>query len=90
MCNFENLLKLKIMFKCKIPSFLSNVSAITEMECISVCMNDLIRDHSLINYAKIYQKTSISYPRIRTRMCAYQRVRNVSFSENFAYVPNRR
>ena len=30
----------------------------------------------------IFQKTNISYPLMRTRMCAYQRVRNVCFSEN--------
>ena len=34
------------------------------------------------------QKTSISDPSIRTRTCAYQRVKNISFSENFAYVLN--
>ena len=33
-----------------------------------------------------FPKTSISYPLIRTHTCAYQGVRNVSFSENFAYV----
>ena len=33
-------------------------------------------------------KTNISNPLIRTRMCAYQRVRNVSFSENFTCVLN--
>ena len=32
------------------------------------------------------RKTNISYPLIRTRSCAYQGLRNVSFSENFAYV----
>ena len=37
---------------------------------------------------KIFQKTNISEPLIRTRTCAYQGVRNVSFSENFAYVLN--
>ena len=31
---------------------------------------------------RIFQKTNISYPLMRTRMCAYQRVRNVCFSEN--------
>ena len=31
---------------------------------------------------KIFRKTNISYPLIRTRTCAYQGVRNVSFSEN--------
>ena len=42
-----------------------------------------------IKYArKIFRKTNISNPLIRTRTCAYQEVRNVSFSENFAYVHN--
>ena len=35
---------------------------------------------------KIFRKANISNPLIRTRTCAYQGVRNVSFSENFAYV----
>ena len=35
---------------------------------------------------KISRKTNISNPLIRTRKSAYQGVRNVSFSENFAYV----
>ena len=34
------------------------------------------------------QKTYISYRQIRKRTCAYQGLRNISFSENFAYVPN--
>ena len=38
--------------------------------------------------SKTFRKTKISYPIIRTPMCMYQRVRNVSFSENFAYVLN--
>ena len=29
---------------------------------------------------KIFRKTNISYPLIRTRTCAYQGIRNVSFS----------
>ena len=37
-------------------------------------------------YAKFSEKKNISYPLIRTRMCAYQGVRNVSFSEIFVYV----
>ena len=37
---------------------------------------------------KFFRKTNISNPLIRTRTCAYQGVRNVSFSENFAYVLN--
>ena len=31
---------------------------------------------------QIFRKTSISHPVIRTRLCAYQGVRNVRFSEN--------
>ena len=37
---------------------------------------------------KIFRKTDISKPLIRTRTCAYQGVRNISFSETFAYVLN--
>ena len=33
---------------------------------------------------QIFRKMNISYPLIRTRMCAYQGVRNVRFSENLA------
>ena len=33
---------------------------------------------------QIFRKTNISYPLIRTRMCAYQGGRNVRFSENLA------
>ena len=45
---------------------------------------------SSIKYArKIFQKTNISNPLIRTRTCAFLGVRNVSFSENFAYILNR-
>ena len=47
------------------------------------------RDHSLITYAKFSEKHKISYPLIRTHSCAYQRVRNDSFLEDFAYVLNR-
>ena len=32
------------------------------------------------------KKPIISCPLIRTRTCVYQKVRNVSFPENFAYV----
>ena len=34
---------------------------------------------------QIFRKTNISYPRIHTRTCAYQWVRNVCFSENLAH-----
>ena len=37
---------------------------------------------------KIFRKTNTFYPLIPTRTCAYHGVRNVSFSENFAYVLN--
>ena len=35
---------------------------------------------------KIFRKTNTSNPLMRARTCAYQGVRNISFSENFAYV----
>ena len=38
---------------------------------------------------KISRKTKISNSLIRTLMCAYRGVRNVSLSENFAYILNR-
>ena len=37
---------------------------------------------------KIFRKTNISNLMICTRTCAYQGVRNISFSENLAYVLN--
>ena len=37
---------------------------------------------------KIFRKKYASYRQIFTRTCAYQGVRHVSFSENFAYVLN--
>ena len=46
------------------------------------------RGHPLSTYAKFSEKTDISNTLIRTRTCAYQGVRNVSFSENVAYVLN--
>ena len=45
-------------------------------------------DHSFSTYAKFSKKTNISHPLIRTRTCTYQRLRNVSLSENFLYVLN--
>ena len=51
----------------------------------------LLKNHmgSSIKYApKIFRKTNISNPPVRTRTCAYQGVRNAGFSENFAYVLN--
>ena len=45
-----------------------------------------LRDHPYSTYAKFSK--NISYPLIRIRTWAYQGVRKVSFSENFAYVLN--
>ena len=42
-----------------------------------------------MHVCKIFRKTNIFYPLIGTPTCAYEGVRNVSFSENFAYVLNR-
>ena len=42
----------------------------------------------LVRTQKIFRKTKIPDPLIRTRTCAYYGVRNVSFSENFAYALN--
>ena len=45
-------------------------------------------DHSFSTYGKFSEKIDISYPLICTGTCAYQEVRNVRSSENFAYVLN--
>ena len=46
---------------------------------------------SFISYIrKFIWKINISYPLIRIRACAYEGLRNVSFSEYFAYVLNER
>ena len=54
------------------------------------CIKRLSIDYGLtIKYVrKIFRKTNMSNPLIRTRTCAYQGVRTVGFSENFAYVVN--
>ena len=47
----------------------------------------LVEDLSFQQYIrKIFRNNNISYPQIRTCGCVYQRVRNISFSENCAYV----
>ena len=52
-------------------------------------MANYSRKRSSIKYGgKIFRKTNISNSLISTRTCAYQGVRNVSFSEDFAYVLN--
>ena len=59
---------------------------------ISATDNELLidlRGHPLVRTVrKSFRKTNISNPLIRTRACAYQGVRNVSFLETFAYVLN--
>ena len=47
-----------------------------------------VKGSSIKYVRKSFRKTNISNPLIRTctRTCAYQGVRNASFSENFAYV----
>ena len=44
--------------------------------------------NALSTYAKFFNISYQHLPPKRTRTCAYQGVRNVSFSENFAYVLN--
>ena len=46
----------------------------------------MLRVRSFSRHAKFSEKTNTSYPLICTRTCAYQGVRNVSFSENFGKV----
>ena len=40
---------------------------------------------SILYVRKIFRKTNISYSLIQTKTCAYQGVRNVSFSKKFGY-----
>ena len=46
------------------------------------------RNHSFSTYAEFSEKLTFLTPWLRTSACAYQEVRNDSFSENFAYVLN--
>ena len=49
----------------------------------------IISTGSSIKYVhKIFRKTNISNPLMRIRTCGYQGVRNVRFSDNFAYILN--
>ena len=48
----------------------------------------IIWGHSFSTYGKFPKKQNTSYPLKDTLRCAYQWVRNVTFSENFAYVLN--
>ena len=49
---------------------------------------DHFRGPSIKHVRKSFRGTNTSNPLIRTRRCAYQGVKNVSSSENFAYVLN--
>ena len=54
-----------------------------------VTNQNISKKGSSIKYVrKISWKTNISNPLIRARTCEYQGFRNISFSENFAYVLN--
>ena len=53
-------------------------------------MSDLFIWEPSIEYArKYFRKTNISYTLIRPHASGYKGVRNVSFSEDFAYLLNR-
>ena len=47
-----------------------------------------VRAHSFSMYVKFFEKLTFLTPLIRTGTCVYQRVRNVSFSENLMDVLN--
>ena len=47
---------------------------------------DFSKGSSIKYVRKFFRKTNISKSLIRTRTCAYQGARNVSISENFAYL----
>ena len=47
-----------------------------------------LRSHPFSIYAKFSEKLTFLIPLIQTRTCAYRVVRNVSFSEDFAYLPD--
>ena len=44
--------------------------------------------HAFNTFTKCSQNVTTSDPMIRTRMFAYQGIKNVSFSKKFAYVLN--
>ena len=50
-------------------------------------MHEVVGDHSFSTFANVLKKLSFVTPWY-ARVCAYQGVRNVSFSENFAYILN--
>ena len=81
-------------YEIQIMSYFDNVVNSAPTRIMELLGKVLKRKNPLrlsIKYVRnIFRKTNISNPLIRTRTCAYQEVRNVSFSENFAYVLNGR
>ena len=71
---------------------MNSVADKTQFLCIflpwSMKMILHILGSSIYYVHKMFRKTDISYPLIRTRTCAYQVLRQFSFSENFASVLN--
>ena len=71
-----------------------NIYSFTHTKKILFYFNFQSNSHTLgssIKYVrKMFLKTDISTPLIRTRMCAYQGVSDVSFSKNLVYVLNGR
>ena len=70
---------------CK-GSTLFQVLVLTERKKILFSFG--FRGHPFSTYTKFSEKLIFLTPLIRTRTCTYQGVRNVTFSENFAYVLN--
>ena len=62
--------------------------SVFQRSLLSSSLHGFLKESSIKYVCKIFRKTNVSNPLIRTRTCAYQGVRNVSFSENFAYVLN--
>ena len=62
-----------------IPAF-----SLTKRNHLIGAMTNLYKGPSIKYERKVFRKTNISNPMVRT----HQRVRNVSFSENFAHVLN--
>ena len=73
---FKNFLQeTAVLFKFGLDDECRIVNVIDWVLYCSCCMKDWARDHLFSMHEKL-------------RMCAYQGVRNVSFSEKFAYVLN--
>ena len=62
---------------------------LTFLKLSEVSFRDVAKTKFCKSISKIFRKTCISYPMMRTLMCAYQGVRNVSFSETFILVLNK-